>query len=333
MLKRKLGKSGIETEALGIGCWAIGGPWHDAVTGQEYGWGEIDDSESIRAIHQAIDLGVTLIDTADNYGAGHSERIVGRAVQGKRSQVVIATKFGYVTDEAAKEALGKNASAAYIKQACEASLRRLGTDYIDLYQFHLGDYPPDQAEEVMAVLEDLVSEGKIRWYGWSTDLPDSAQLFAKGRYCAAIQHDLNIFRENDAILQVCEEYGLASINRGPLAMGLLTGKYSANAGVSNPKDIRGKHNLGWLTYFNSDGKPSPKLTAMLSNIRDILTSGGRTLAQGALAWIWAKSEDTIPIPGFRSMRQVKENVQALQFGPLTKEQMQQIDQILYKESQ
>ncbi len=179
MLKRTLGRSGIEVNALGIGCWAVGGPWHEAGNGQPFGWGVIDDQESIAAIQCALDNGISFIDTSDNYGAGHSERIIGQALQGRRGNAVIATKFGYVTNEKMKEASGVNASRAYIKQACEASLRRLKTDYIDLYQFHLGDYPEHLALEVMDVLEELATEGKIRYFGWSTDLPDRAEIFAQ----------------------------------------------------------------------------------------------------------------------------------------------------------
>jgi aryl-alcohol dehydrogenase-like predicted oxidoreductase len=327
MLKRTLGRSGIEVNALGIGCWAVGGPWHEAGNGQPFGWGVIDDQESIAAIQCALDNGITFIDTSDNYGAGHSEWIIGQALQGRRGNAVIATKFGYVTNEKTKEAVGVNASRAYIKQACEASLRRLNTDYIDLYQFHLGDYPEHLAQEVMEVLEELVAEGKIRYFGWSTDLPDRAEIFAQSKHCTAIQHDMNVFRDSPNMLGVCEKHQLASINRGPLAMGLLTGKYSEVSTVVDPTDIRSRNNLEWLTYFK-DGVPSSILVSQLYDIRDILTSNGRTLAQGALAWLWARSEMTLPIPGFRTVKQVTENAKALEFGPLAQEQMQQIQQLM-----
>ncbi len=167
MLTRQLGRSGIQVSAMGLGCWAIGGPfWRD---GQSHGWGQVDDDESIRAIHRALDLGVTFFDTADVYGCGHSERLLRRALAGRRDQVVIATKFGRVFDEQTRHILADDASPAYIRQACEASLRRLNTDYIDLYQLHLGDYDLAQAGIVRDTLEELVAAGKIRYYGWSTD--------------------------------------------------------------------------------------------------------------------------------------------------------------------
>ncbi|WP_019640434.1 aldo/keto reductase [Paenibacillus fonticola] len=327
MFRRKLGKSGLDVSALGMGCWAIGGPWHDALTGEPYGWGKVDDRESIAAIHCAIDYGINFIDTSDNYGAGHSEEVIGQALQGRRDRMIIATKFGHVTNEHTKEALGQNASAEYIRLACEASLRRLNTDYIDLYQFHIGDYPEHLAQEVKAVLEELVQEGKVRYFGWSTDFPNRAEIFAQSPYCTAIQHELNLFRNNTDMLNLCEKYHLSSINRGPLAMGLLTGKYSEEITVADPKDIRRRNNLDWLEYFK-DGIPSPVMTHQLQAIRDILTSNGRTLTQGALAWIWAKSDTTLPIPGFRTVQQVIENAEAIKFGPLTPVEMAQISQLM-----
>ena len=329
MFKRTLGRSGIEVSALGIGCWAIGGPWVDGETGKPFGWGEVDDRESIAAIQCALDNGINLIDTSDNYGAGHSEKVIGQALRGRRDKAVIATKFGFVTDEQTKLASGTNASRAYIKSACEASLRRLGTDYIDLYQFHLGDYPAHLAPEVLDVLEELVSEGKIRFFGWSTDLTDRAEIFAASKHCAAIQHNLNVFLDNADMLDVCERLQLASINRGPLAMGLLTGKYSEAVMIDDPQDIRCRNDLEWLTYFKN-GVPSPEMIERLRAIREVLTSGGRTLAQGALAWIWARSGATIPIPGFRTVQHVMENAKAMAHGPLTDAEMRQIHQLMFK---
>ncbi len=318
---RKLGN--LEVSALGLGCWAIGGPFWAGE--QPLGWGEVDDEESIRAIHAGLDLGANFLDTADVYGAGHSERVLARALKGRRDKVVIATKFGNTFDETTKQTGAGNASPAYIRQACEASLRRLDTDYLDLYQFHINGYPAEDAAPVRDTLEELVKEGKIRYYGWSTDFPERAAVFAEGKYCAAIQHDLNVIADNAPLLTFIENHGLASINRGPLGMGLLSGKYDANTLLA-ADDIRGK-SPDWMQYFH-DGVPNPDWLAKLAAIRDILTSGGRTLAQGALAWIWGRSPVTIPIPGFRTVRQITENVRAMEFGPLTGAQVQEIDAIL-----
>jgi aryl-alcohol dehydrogenase-like predicted oxidoreductase len=321
---RELGRSGIQLSALGLGCWAIGGPFWAGET--PVGWGKVDDEESIGAVHRALELGVNFFDTADVYGAGHSERVLARALAGRRHQAVIATKFSNQFDENSKQVTGISAAPDYIRQACEASLRRLGTEYIDLYQLHWGDCPDEQAREVRDTLETLVQAGKIRAYGWSTDSPDRAAVFAEGQNCVAVQHQMNVLDDNPALIALCEEFNLASINRGPLAMGLLTGKFSA--GETLPiDDVRGRHSPEWMRYFKN-GQPNPVWLKKLEAVRDILTSEGRTLAQGALAWLWGRSERTLPIPGFRTIAQVEENCAALHHGPLTAEQMREIDGLL-----
>ncbi|MDY7026930.1 MAG: aldo/keto reductase [Spirochaetota bacterium] len=323
-MKRKLGRSGIEVSALGMGCWAIGGPFWDGDT--PLGWGEVDDEESIRAVQTALDRGVTFFDTANVYGAGHSERVLGRALSGRRPQVVIATKFNAVFDEETRQVTGSDATPDGIVRACEDSIRRLGTDYIDLYQFHDNHYPPEKAGPVMETLEKLVDAGKIRFYGWSTDFPDRAAVFAQGEHCTSIQLQLNVLDDNPEVIDICEKNDLAAINRGPLAMGLLTGKYT---GTTRPadNDVRGARSPEWMKYF-SGGTPSPEWLAKRDAVRDILTCGGRTVAQGALAWLWARSGQTIPIPGFRTVKQVEENAGAMEYGPLTSEQIREIDEIL-----
>jgi len=324
---RKLGRSGIEVSPMGLGCWAIGGPfWAGEIP---VGWGDVDDAESIRAIHVGLDLGITLFDTANVYGAGHSERVLGRALAERRAGVVIATKFNAVFDEDTRQITGSDVSPAGIRQACEDSLRRLNTDYIDLYQFHDGGYPVDQAEPVRQTLEELVQNGKIRAYGWSTDLADRAEMFAQGPKCAAVQVQLNVMDSNPAVLAVCEKYNLAALNRGPLAMGLLTDRYTANSQPA-ANDVRGAKSPDWMKYFK-DGKPNPIWLRKRDAVRDILKSNGRTISQGALAWLWARSEKTLPIPGFRTVEQVKENARALAFGPLMPEQMAEIDDLLERQ--
>jgi aryl-alcohol dehydrogenase-like predicted oxidoreductase len=326
MFTRKLGRSNIEISALGMGCWAIGGPFFEQGTRTPLGWGEVDDEESTRAIHCALELGANFFDTANVYGAGHSERVLGKALAGRRSEVVIATKFNALFDEVTREVTGSSSAPADIREACEESLRRLDTDYIDLYQFHNGGYPADQAVLVRDTLEELVREGKIRAYGWSTDSAERAEVFAQGPSCTSIQVQLNVLDDNPEVIAVCEKYNLAAINRGPLAMGLLTGKYTASTQPS-ADDVRGEKSPSWMKYFK-DGKPNPEWLSKMEAVRAILTSHGRTLAQGALAWLWARSEQTIPIPGFRTVQQVEENCGALQFGPLTKDQMAAIESLL-----
>ena len=321
---RTLGRSGIEVSPMGMGCWAIGGPFWSGET--PHGWGEVDDEESIRAIHSAIDAGITLFDTANVYGAGHSERVLGRAFAGIRSQVVIATKFNAVFDENTRQVMGSDKSPAGIRAACDASLNRLGTDYIDLYQFHDNGFPAQDADPVRETLEALVEEGKIRAYGWSTDFPDRVEVFAQGPKCAAVQLQLNVLEDNPSIIALCERYNLAALNRGPLAMGLLTDKYNAETKPA-ADDVRGVKSPEWMKYFK-EGKPNADWLKKRDAVRDILTSHGRTVAQGALAWLWARSEKTLPIPGFRTEAQVTENAGAMEFGALTPQQMEEINHLL-----
>lgn len=328
-MKRKLGRSGIEVSAMGLGCWAIGGPWtFDSKTNEPNaaGWGQVDDKESVRAIHAGLDLGISFFDTAANYGAGHSETILAKALEGRRDQAVIATKFGYLVDEEKKFVVNnQDVVLENIHQDCDNSLRRLNTEYIDLYQLHVGDYPPEKADAVRDALEDLVKAGKIRWYGWSTDNADGARVFAEGEHCTSIQQALYWDVPIDhygPTLDVCEEHNLASINRSPLGMGILTGKFFSKDVKLPDDDIRHDWNF-------QDGEIA-EIVQKVENLKEIFTSDGRTLAQGALGWLWARSEATIPIPGFKNVKQVTENAKAMEFGPLTQSQMEEIADILDK---
>jgi aryl-alcohol dehydrogenase-like predicted oxidoreductase len=210
-----------------------------------------------------------------------------------------------------------------IQKDCENSLRRLNTDYIDLYQLHVGDYDPEKAPAVMEILEDLVKTGKIRWYGWSTDDPERARVFGRGEHCTTIQHILNVFVDMPAMLDVCGEFDLGSINKTPLFMGILTGKFNANSTFPED-DVR----QGW--NLKDDDRGGRRLK-QLEAVRDVLTSDGRTLAQAALGWIWARHARTIPIPGFKTVKQVKENAKALELGPLKEDHLQEIERLLERE--
>lgn len=321
---RKLGRSGIEVSAVGFGCWAIGGPFTSG--GKPAGWGEVDDTESTAAIRRALDLGVTFFDTADVYGVGHSERVLGRALAGRRDDVVVATKFGNTFDVATRTLTGTDASPEYVRAACDASLDRLGTDHIDLYQLHVGDLPLDQVDGLLATLESLVDAGKIRAYGWSTDDPDRAAAFAAGEHCTAVQHQLNVLDDTPEMLIVCADHDLASVNRGPLAMGLLSGKYSAETTLG-VDDVRGD-SPDWMRYF-TDGRPDPAWLSRVAAIRQVLADDGRTLAQGALGWILARHGSTVPIPGCRTVRQAEENAGVLQTGPLSPAAMAEIAALVH----
>ena len=328
-MKRILGKSGIEVSAMGLGCWAIGGPnlrTSDGETFTPMGWGKVDDAESIRALHAGLDLGINFIDTANNYGAGHSETVIGQAIKGRRDQVILATKFGSVFDEEKKVHYDKDQdfviTPEFMRAACEGSLKRLQTDYIDLYQFHWGTYDESRALDVLVVLNELVFEGKIRTFGWSTDHPYLAKIFAANENCAAIQHRVNVLNPAKEMLTLCADYDLASISKSPLNAGVLTGKFHSGYEF---EDDDGRQDVDW------ESERIQQLLTRTEALREVLTSGGRTMAQGALAWIWAHSNRTIPIPGFKTVKQVTENAQALELGPLPDELMVQIDQILERE--
>ena len=324
--KRVLGRSGIEVSAIGMGCWAIGGPFFGA-GGEPYGWGEVDDDESVRTVHRALDLGVTFFDTASNYGAGHSERVLGRALAGRRDQVVIASKWGHVFDESRRLAVGADGSVDYLVRCLDGVLDRLGTDYLDLYQLHLNDLPLAEALAMVETLDELVAAGKIRAYGWSTDDPGKAAAFAKaGVHCAAIQHDQSVLNDNADMITVCEAQELASLARGPLAMGLLTGKYHGRTTALADDDVR-TLSPDWLPWFDK-GVATPQWVRRVDELRAALTADGRTLAQGALGWLLARSPAIVSIPGARTPDQAAENFATLEKGPLPADALAAIERIV-----
>jgi len=309
---RRLGRSGVKVSPLGLGTARMAGLGfrEDLVppdTSQA-------TREAVRQIQAAVDLGVTLFDTADNYGRGLSERILGEALRGRRDGIVVATKFG--EDPMPDQEDPWSLDAGSVERACEASLRRLEVECIDLYLLHRRDYPLERAPALMEVLEDLVRAGKIRYYGWSTDDVERARLFARGEHCIAIEHRLNVFNDNAAMLDLCREQDLASLNRVPLLMGVLTGRWSRETKLEE-----GDPRAQW---FEDEG--FLKLLACAQQIEPYLTSDGRSYVQGALGWIWARSPLTIPLPGFRNMEQMQALVEAQQFGPLPVDAMQAIEE-------
>jgi aryl-alcohol dehydrogenase-like predicted oxidoreductase len=319
---RKLGRSGIEVSSVGLGCWAIGGPLWYQTEGKRIAlsYGQVNDDDSIKAIHRALNLGINFFDTADAYGGGHSERILGQALKGYRDEVIICTKFGGMFEEDTRTWLGDPdlIQPESIRKACEASLQRLNTDYIDLYLFHCNAYDAHLAKALVPMMETLVDNGMIRAYGWSTVNPDRARTFIEGPHCTAMEYHYNIFERNAEMLALCEEFDQANIIRGPLAMGLLTGKFSKSSKV--PNDIRAAWDM-------QEGRQAKQLE-MLEMINDILIRDGRTLTQAALGWLLALGPQVIPIPGFKTEKQVEEISQTLQYGPLSNKQMTEINKIL-----
>ncbi|MFX1253307.1 MAG: aldo/keto reductase [Promethearchaeota archaeon] len=319
MYTRRLGKSNIEVSALGMGCWAIGGPFRSGRDGRFLAYGQVNDKESIATVHKALDLGINLFDTADVYGFGHSEKILGEALKGRRNQVIIATKFGNMFDEKTRTSKSKKSfEPEYIRHALDDSLRRLQTDYIDLYQIHHARYSSDGALQVQNTLEELVEEGKIRYYGWSTDDASRAAKFAKGKYCAAIQYVLTLTRINTPIAKLCEENDLAGLIRSPLASGTLTGKY-------NKDTKRASDHMLANTDFSTERYQ--KTFQALNQLKELIAEDERTLVQTILGYIWAKNDHAIPIPGAKTITQISENAKVLELGPISQKLMREIDTI------
>lgn len=298
----------LEVSVIGLGCNNFGR--------------NLDLEQSRAVVQQALDVGITYFDTARTYGEGNSEAFLAGGLGRHREEVVIATKFGRIPRLPDIAGAGRDD----VRRTVEESLTALGTDYIDLYQLHLNDLPISQAEDLLSTLEDLVDAGTLRWYGWSTDFPDRAAAWGRdGRHCTAIQHNLSVLHDAAEVLEVCRTHRLASLNRGPLAMGMLTGKFSASSTLGTD-DVRGVA-PEWLIYFR-DGRPAPEWLERVAAVRDVLTGGGRTLAQGALAWIWARSDLTIPIPGCRTVAQIEENAAAIEHGPLSPDELAEVERLL-----
>lgn len=307
---RRLGRSGLRVSPLGLGTARMAG------LGWRHGAAPAVSPEArrdaVRQIQEAVDLGVTLFDTADNYGDGESERILGEALRG-RPGVIVVTKFGEdpIPDQEDPWAL----DAEVVGRQCEASLRRLGAECIDVYLLHRRDYPLERAPEMVGILEDLVRAGSIRAYGWSTDDAERARVFAEGEHCTAIEHRLNVVHDAPAMLELCREHDLASLNRVPLLMGVLTGRWSEETRLDSD-DRR-------AAWFGQEGFRD--LLARARAVGPHLRRDGRSTAQGALGWIWARSPLAVPVPGFRDMAQLRDLVEARRFGPLPADAMRAID--------
>jgi aryl-alcohol dehydrogenase-like predicted oxidoreductase len=297
--------NGKDVPRVGVGCWAIGG----------VDYGEVYDHESLAGLRLAYEMGARVFDTAIAYGWGRSERVLGQAF-GDQDDVVIVTKFGHPAT---------NLSAGTIRASIELSRAHLRRDRIDLALFHVNEFPPEQAGFVFDTLMELRQKGWIDAFGWSTDSTASAKAFADREGFVAVENDLNVFDHADELMAFVDARGLLSLNRLPLAMGLLSGKYSQGQSVG-ANDIRARK-VEWMKYFR-DGKATPEFVRRLEAIRELLTSDGRTLAQGALGWCLARSPNALPVPGFKTEAQIRDNLGALDKGPLSAATMAEIDKIL-----
>ncbi|RSN28218.1 aldo/keto reductase [Amycolatopsis sp. WAC 04169] len=289
MSTRRLG--GLEVGAQGLGCMGMS---------QAYGVRD-DDTESIATVHRALELGVTMLDTANIYGAGANEELVGRAIAGKRDQVVLATKFGIVWDE--DGGMSARGDAAYVKQSCEESLRRLNVDHIDLYYQHRVD-PNTPVEETWGALAELVQEGKIRFAGISEASAETIRRAHAVHPVTALQSEWSLWTRGieGEILSTARELGVGIVPFSPLGRGFLTGS------VTSVKDLPADDLRRGLPRF-AEGNFERNM-AIVEALRELAGQKGVTAGQLALAWVQAQGDDVVPIPGTKRRKYLEENAAA-----------------------
>ncbi|WP_329396784.1 aldo/keto reductase [Streptomyces lydicus] len=286
---RKLGE--LEVSAQGLGCM-----------GMSHGYGESDDKQSIATLNRALDLGVSLLDTSDFYGAGHNEELIGRAIAGRRDEVVLATKFGFAN------VLGQpttiRGDAAYVRQACDASLRRLGVDHIDLYYQHRVD-PEVPIEETVGAMAELVEAGKVRHLGLSESSAATLRRAHAVHPIAALQSEWSLWTRDleQEIVPVCRELGIGLVPFSPLGRGFLTGRYTSVEGLPE-SDVRRTQ-----PRF-ADGNLEQNL-AIVEKLNELAAGKGVSAGQLALAWVQHRGDDVVPIPGTRRQKYLEENLGAL----------------------
>jgi aryl-alcohol dehydrogenase-like predicted oxidoreductase len=292
MKQRKLGKQGLAVSALGLGCMGM----------SEF-YGARDDHESIATIHRALDLGVTLLDTADMYGCGENERLVGRAIKNRRSEVVLATKFGNVRDGHGNF-LGVNGRPEYVHACCDASLRRLGVDVIDLYYQHRVD-PQVPIEETVGAMSELVRTGKVHFLGLSEAAPATIRRAMKTHPISALQTEYSLWtRDVEAkILPLCRELGIGFVPYSPLGRGFLTAKFKKLDDLP-PGDWRRNSPRFQEGNFERNLELAKRIEALAQRKKC-------TAAQLALAWVLAQGDDIVPIPGTKRRKYVVENAAVL----------------------
>jgi aryl-alcohol dehydrogenase-like predicted oxidoreductase len=293
MQKVALGSQGLTVSRQGLGCMGM----------SEF-YGERDDAESIATIHRALELGVTLLDTADIYGPHTNERLVGEAIADRRDEVVLATKFGIVRDPENPAARGVNGRPEYVKARCDDSLRRLGVNHIDLYYQHRVD-PNVPIEETVGAMSELVSAGKVRFLGLSEAAPDTIRRAHAVHPISALQSEYSLFarQPEEEILPTVRELGIGFVPYSPLGRGFLTGSFTKVEDL-DPGDFR--HGQPRFQGENFD-----RNLAIVERVRAVAEAHSATPAQAALAWVHAQGEDVVPIPGTKRRRYLEDNVAAL----------------------
>ncbi|UAY91432.1 aldo/keto reductase [Pectobacterium polaris] len=309
MQQRKLGANGPQVSAIGLGCMGMSDFYSTAQ----------DEKESIATLHRALELGVTLLDTADMYGPHTNELLLGKAIKGKREQVFLATKFGIIRDPANPNARGVCGKPDYIRRAVEGSLTRLGTDVIDLYYQHRID-PTVPIEETVGTLAELVQEGKIRYIGLSEASATTLERAHRVHPITALQSEYSLWtRDMEAeILPTCERLGIGFVPYSPLGRGFLTGA------IRSPDDLAADDFRRTNPRFS--GENFSKNLQLVEKINQLAQEKQVTPSQLALAWVLAQGEHIVPIPGTKRRRYLEENVAALDVT-LTKEELAAIDAI------
>ena len=305
MDRRKLGTQGLEVSALGLGCMGM----------SEF-YGTTDEGEAIATIHRALELGIDFLDTADMYGRGANEKLVGKAIGDRREEVIVATKFGNVrNDDGSREVRG---DAEYVRQACEASLQRLGVDYVDLYYQHRVDFRVP-IEETVGAMAELVAEGKVRYLGLSEASPETVRRAHAVHPIAALQSEYSLWTRDpeDGVLATCRELGIGFVAYSPLGRGFLTGQIRSADGFAEG-DFR-----GYLPRFQ--GENLEQNLELVAQVEEIAEEKGRTPGQIALAWVLSRGDDIVPIPGTKRRRYLEENAGAAEVE-LTDTELEQLEQ-------
>ncbi len=309
MEKRKLGSQGLVVSQLGLGCMGM----------SEF-YGELDDSESIATIHRALDLGVNFLDTADMYGVGANEELVGKAIASRREQVVLATKFGIQRNQESAGSRSVNGKPEYAIAACDASLKRLKVDYIDLYYLHRVD-PNVPIEETVGAMAELVKQGKVGYLGLSEAGANTIRRAHQVHPITALQSEYSLWsRDPEAeIIPTIRELGIGFVPYSPLGRGFLSGKFKT------PEDIPADDYRRFTPRFQ--GENFYKNLQLVEKIEEIATQKGATPGQLALAWVLAQGEDIVPIPGTKRRTYLEENVAAVDIK-LTKEELARINEVV-----